>query len=117
MSANRTDEASNYPIDIISKLCHSSIIYELLSARHNKVIHVQHKTSNKDSEFKKTTYDFSKYLRIYFLEGIFIMYNYSRLCQVLAVYEKNYMDNYYSALPDIENIHFKLLKTSVSLIV
>ncbi|XP_025405224.1 DALR anticodon-binding domain-containing protein 3 [Sipha flava] len=91
MCASRTDNSSDYPIDIISKLCHSSIVYELLCTRHNKVIRVQHATSNKD-------------------KGIFIMYNYSRLCQVLAVYEKNYTDNYYRALPDIEDINFKVLQ-------
>lgn len=50
MSANRTDESSDYPVDIISKLCHTSIVYELLSVRHNKNIHIQNETSNKDSE-------------------------------------------------------------------
>lgn len=52
MSANRTDESIDYPIDIISKLCHTSIVYELLSVKHNKVIHVGHETSNKDSKLK-----------------------------------------------------------------
>jgi hypothetical protein len=45
------------------------------------------------------------------------MYNYSRLCQVLAVYEKNYTDNYYRALPDIEDINFKVLQKTVSSVV
>lgn len=48
MSANRI-ESDEYPIDIISKLCHASIVYELLSIRHNKVVNMESDTSNKDS--------------------------------------------------------------------
>jgi len=51
MSANRV-ESDEYPINIISKLCHASIVYELLSVRHNKVINTECDTSNKDSLFK-----------------------------------------------------------------
>jgi len=51
MSANRI-ESEEYPIDIISKLCHASIVYELLSVRHSKVINTECDTSNKDSLFK-----------------------------------------------------------------
>lgn len=51
MSANRI-ESNEYPIDIISKLCHASIVYELLSVRHCKVINTECDTSNKDSLFK-----------------------------------------------------------------
>lgn len=52
MSANRI-ESNEYPIEIISKLCHASIVYELLSVRHNKVINTECDTSNKDSLFQK----------------------------------------------------------------
>lgn len=48
MSANRV-ESHEYPIDIISKLSHASIVYELLSVRHNKVVNTEYNTSNKDS--------------------------------------------------------------------
>ncbi|KAL5240793.1 hypothetical protein ACI65C_008203 [Semiaphis heraclei] len=89
MSANRV-ESDEYPIDIISKLCHASIVYELLSVRHCKVINTECDTSNKDS-------------------GIFIMYNYSRLCQVWKAYEKGVIENYYESLPDIGAINFGLL--------
>lgn len=89
MSANRI-ESDEYPIDIISKLCHASIVYELLSVRHCKVINTECDTSNKDS-------------------GIFIMYNYSRLCQVWKAYEKGVIENYYEPLPDIGSINFGLL--------
>lgn len=51
MSANRIG-SNDYPIDIISKLCHASIIYELLSVRHNKVVNIEFNKSNKDSELK-----------------------------------------------------------------
>jgi len=51
MSANRI-ESDEYPIDIINKLCHASIVYELLSVRHCKVINTECDTSNKDSLFK-----------------------------------------------------------------
>ncbi|CAI6366367.1 unnamed protein product [Macrosiphum euphorbiae] len=89
MSANRI-ESDEYPIDIISKLCHASIVYELLSVRHCKVINTECDTSNKDS-------------------GIFIMYNYSRLCQVWKAYEKGVIENYYEPLPDIGSVNFGLL--------
>lgn len=45
------------------------------------------------------------------------MYNYSRLCQVLAVYEKKCLDNYYYILPDIKDINFDLLQKTVSVVV
>lgn len=48
MCANRI-ESDEYPIDIISKLCHVSIVYELLSVRHNKVVNTECIRSNKDS--------------------------------------------------------------------
>jgi len=48
MSANRI-ESYEYPTDIISKLSHASIVYELLSVRHNKVVNMECNTSNKDS--------------------------------------------------------------------
>lgn len=89
MSANRI-EFDEYPIDIISKLCQASIVYELLSVRHCKVINTECDTSNKDS-------------------GIFIMYNYSRLCQVWKSYEKSVVANYYESLPDIDAVNFGLL--------
>lgn len=48
MSANRI-ETDEYPVDIISKLCDVSIVYELLSVRHNKIVNINCNTSNKDS--------------------------------------------------------------------
>lgn len=48
MCANRI-ESDEYPIDIISKLCHVSIVYELLSVCHNKVVNTECNRSNKDS--------------------------------------------------------------------
>jgi len=52
MSANRIG-IDEYPIDIIAKLCHASIVYEQLSVRHNKVVNMEcGNTSNKDSQFK-----------------------------------------------------------------
>lgn len=51
LSANRIG-SDDYPIDIISKLCHTSIVYELLSVRHNKVVNIEFNKSNKDSELK-----------------------------------------------------------------
>ncbi|XP_060837255.1 DALR anticodon-binding domain-containing protein 3 [Rhopalosiphum padi] len=92
MSANRI-ESEEYPIDIISKLCHASIVYELLSVRHSKVINTECDTSNKDS-------------------GIFIMYNYSRLCQVWEAYEKGVIENFYESLPDICSVNFGLLTSN-----
>jgi len=52
MSANRI-ESNEYPMNIILKLCHASIVYELLSVRSNKVINTGHNTPNKDSKFKQ----------------------------------------------------------------
>lgn len=49
-----------------------------------------------------------------YLEGIFIMYNYSRLCQIWIAYEKRISENYYKSLPDIEAINFGLLTSEVS---
>ncbi|XP_026813268.1 DALR anticodon-binding domain-containing protein 3 [Rhopalosiphum maidis] len=92
MSANRI-ESEEYPIDIISKLCHASIVYELLSVRHSKVINAECDTSNKDS-------------------GIFIMYNYSRLCQIWEAYEKGVIENFYESLPDICSVNFGLLTSN-----
>lgn len=51
MSANRIT-SDEYPIGIISKLCHISITYELLSVRHNKVVNIECDSSNKDSLLK-----------------------------------------------------------------
>lgn len=51
MSANRI-ASDEYPIDIISKLCHASIVYELLSVRHYKVVNTECDSSNKDSWLK-----------------------------------------------------------------
>lgn len=48
MCANRI-ESDIYPMDIISKLCHISIVYEFLSVRHNKVVNTECNRSNKDS--------------------------------------------------------------------
>lgn len=48
MSANRV-ESVEYPIDIVSKLSRASIVYELLSVRHNKVVNSERNTSNKSS--------------------------------------------------------------------
>jgi len=41
------------------------------------------------------------------------MYNYSRLCQIWAAYEKSIVENYYSCLPDIGAIDFGLLTSKV----
>lgn len=49
-----------------------------------------------------------------FLDGIFIMYNYSRLYQVWAAYEKRVAENYYKSLPDVNNVNFGLLICKVS---
>jgi len=49
-----------------------------------------------------------------FLGGIFIMYNYSRLCQVWKAYEKGVIENYYESLPDIGAVNFGLLTSKVS---
>lgn len=49
-----------------------------------------------------------------YLEGIFIMYNYSRLSQIWIAYEKGISENYYKSLPDIEAINFGLLTSEVS---
>ncbi|XP_025197575.1 DALR anticodon-binding domain-containing protein 3-like [Melanaphis sacchari] len=92
MSANRI-ESNEYPVDIISKLCHASIVYELLSVRHNKVINTECDTSNKDS-------------------GIFIMYNYSRLCQIWKAYQQDVIGNYHDYLPDIDSVNFGLLTSN-----
>lgn len=90
MSASRI-ETDEYPIDIVSKLCHTSIIYELLSVRHNKVVRTECiNTLTKDN-------------------GIFIMYNYSRLCQIWTAYEKGVANNCYKPLPDINAVNFGLL--------
>lgn len=51
MSANRI-ESDEYPMNIISKLSHASIVYELLSVRHNKVVNTESDTSSKDSKLK-----------------------------------------------------------------
>lgn len=45
------------------------------------------------------------------------MYNYSRLCQVWASYEKRVVKNYYKSLPDVDSINFGLLASEVSLII
>lgn len=52
MSANRV-EGGKYPFNIVSKLCDASIVYELLSVRHNKVVNTECDTSNKDSQLKQ----------------------------------------------------------------
>lgn len=49
MSANRIG-SNDYPINIITKLCHASIVYELLSVRHNKVVNLEFNKLNKDSK-------------------------------------------------------------------
>ncbi|VVC32133.1 Aminoacyl-tRNA synthetase, class Ia, anticodon-binding,DALR anticodon binding [Cinara cedri] len=91
MSANRIG-SNDYPTDIISKLCHTSIVYELLSVRHNKVVNIEFNKSNKDN-------------------GIFIMYNYSRLYQVWTAYEKGVIENRYASLPNFDSINFGLLNS------
>jgi len=50
----------------------------------------------------------------FFLGGIFIMYNYSRLCQVWKAYEKGVIENHYESLPDIGAVNFELLTSKVS---
>ena len=50
----------------------------------------------------------------FILGGIFIMYNYSRLCQVWKSYEKSVVANYYESLPDIDAVNFGLLTSKVS---
>lgn len=50
MSANRI-ESDEYPVNIILKLSNASIVYELLSVRHNKVVNIECDTSSKDSKF------------------------------------------------------------------
>lgn len=48
------------------------------------------------------------------LDGIFIMYNYSRLCQIWAAYEKGVNENFYETIPtDMDTINFGLLTSEV----
>ncbi|XP_050543618.1 DALR anticodon-binding domain-containing protein 3-like [Daktulosphaira vitifoliae] len=91
MSASRI-ESGEYPDKIISKLCNISIVYEMLSVRHNKVINTTCGILNKDN-------------------GIFIMYNYSRLYQIWTTFEKKVAENYYNPLPDFKTVDFKVLKS------
>ncbi|XP_050420758.1 DALR anticodon-binding domain-containing protein 3 [Adelges cooleyi] len=90
MSASRIDD---YPKDVISKLCDVSIVYELLNVRHNKTVNADCDIANKDN-------------------GIFVMYNYSRLCQIWTAYEKGVADEYYDSLAAPSTIDFGVLRSN-----